>query len=324
MQRIPVLGFAGYSGSGKTTLIEKIIACLTKKDIKVAIIKHDVHGIDMDHKGKDTYRFAQAGVNQVCISGPNKSVMISETEKSLIQQIQEIKDVDIIFVEGYKHAQIPKIGIARAANQKGFTAELSEFIAIVSDLEVDCHIPCFGLNDIEQIVQFIMEESIMNNQNDFTHFNEEGRAKMVDVGEKDITKRTATAFARVIVNEQTYHMIKTGGIKKGDVLTVAQIAGIMGAKQTSSLIPMCHPIPINGVDMSLSLDDATHSVIIKATLSTTGRTGIEMEALSAVSIAALTVYDMCKAVQKDIVITDIKLLEKTGGIHGDFHRKEDI
>ena len=158
---------------------------------------------------------------------------------------------------------------------------------------------------------------------DFTHFNEEGRAKMVDVGEKPESHRTALAAARVLVNENTFALIKSGGMKKGDVLTVAQIAGIMGAKKTPDIIPMCHPVMINGIDMKLSLNDALCAVEIEATVSCGGKTGVEMEALTAVSTAALTVYDMCKAVQKDIVISDIRLIEKTGGVHGDFRRKED-
>ena len=158
---------------------------------------------------------------------------------------------------------------------------------------------------------------------DFTHFNEQGRAKMVDVGEKDITKRTATAGARVLVNEQTFALIKSGGMKKGDVLTVAQIAGVMGAKKTPDLIPMCHPILMDGINLELALDEERLSVEIKATVSCTGRTGVEMEALTAASTAALTVYDMCKAVQKDIMITDLCLLKKTGGVHGDFIRVQD-
>lgn len=157
---------------------------------------------------------------------------------------------------------------------------------------------------------------------DFTHFDEQGRAKMVDVGEKPETQRTAVANGRVYVNEATFALIQSGGIKKGDVLTVAQIAGIMGAKQTSSLIPMCHPIMLNGVHMELRLDENNTAVEITATVSCDGRTGVEMEALTAVSIAALTIYDMCKAVQKDMVISDICLLRKSGGVHGDYHREE--
>ena len=157
---------------------------------------------------------------------------------------------------------------------------------------------------------------------DFTHFNEQGRAKMVDVGEKDPSRRTAVAAARVLLNRDTFRLIRSGGVKKGDVLTVAQIAGVMGAKRTPDLIPMCHPILIDGIDLSLSLDEERCSVEITAKVSCDGRTGVEMEALTAASVAALTVYDMCKAVQRDMVITDIRLLSKSGGVHGDFKRPE--
>ncbi|MCI6647247.1 MAG: cyclic pyranopterin monophosphate synthase MoaC [Oscillospiraceae bacterium] len=159
---------------------------------------------------------------------------------------------------------------------------------------------------------------------DFTHFNEQGRAKMVDVGEKPVSRRTAVAAGRVLVNETTFALIKSGGMKKGDVLTVAQIAGIMGAKHTPDLIPMCHPILMDGIDLKLWLDEERRSVEIEAQITCDGRTGVEMEALTAVSTAALTVYDMCKAVQKDMVITDIRLLSKTGGVHGTFFREEEV
>ena len=157
---------------------------------------------------------------------------------------------------------------------------------------------------------------------DFTHFNEQGRAKMVDVGEKNISRRVAVAAGRVLVNADTFALIQSGGMKKGDVLTVAQIAGVMGAKRTPDLIPMCHPILMDGIDLQLHLDAQRLSVEIEAKVSCDGRTGVEMEALTAVSTAALTVYDMCKAVQKDMVITDIRLCSKTGGVHGDYYREE--
>lgn len=157
---------------------------------------------------------------------------------------------------------------------------------------------------------------------DFTHFGNEGRAKMVNVGEKPVSTRTAVAAGRVLVNRDTFDLIKSGGMKKGDVLAVAQVAGVMGAKRTPDIIPMCHPIIIDGIDLELSLNDELCSVEIKAAVSCDGRTGVEMEALSAVSVAALTVYDMCKAVQKDMVISDIRLLSKTGGVHGDYERSE--
>ncbi|MCI8524508.1 MAG: cyclic pyranopterin monophosphate synthase MoaC [Oscillospiraceae bacterium] len=157
---------------------------------------------------------------------------------------------------------------------------------------------------------------------DFTHFNDDGRAKMVDVGEKAPSRRTAAAGGRVLVSRETFERIRSGGVKKGDVLATAQIAGVMAAKHTPDLIPLCHPVLLDGIDLRLTLDEARCAVDIRAEVSCQGRTGVEMEALSAVSAAALTVYDMCKAVQRDMVITDIRLLEKTGGIHGDFRRAD--
>ena len=143
---------------------------------------------------------------------------------------------------------------------------------------------------------------------------------MVDVSEKSDTVRTAVAAGRVKVNAETFRLIKTGGMKKGDVLGTAQIAGIMGAKKTPDIIPMCHPIMISGVDIEFKLNEKDLCVDITATAKCTGATGVEMEALTAVSVAALTVYDMCKAVQKDMEICDIRLLRKTGGKSGDFIR----
>ena len=153
---------------------------------------------------------------------------------------------------------------------------------------------------------------------DFTHFNENGRARMVDVSEKAETMRTAVAFGRVLVNAETFALIRSGGLKKGDVLTTAQIGGIMGAKRTSEIIPMCHNVPLSGVDIDFQMNENDLAVEITATAKCSGQTGVEMEALTAVSVAALTVYDMCKAVQRDIVIDRICLLRKSGGKSGDF------
>ena len=153
---------------------------------------------------------------------------------------------------------------------------------------------------------------------DFSHINEQGRAKMVDVTDKEITYREATASGTVKVNADTMTLIQSGGIKKGDVLSVAQVAGIMAAKKTADIIPMCHPLPLSGVDIRFDLTDT--EIHIEATVKCKGVTGVEMEALTAVSTAALTVYDMCKAVQRDIEITDIMLLHKEGGKSGEFTR----
>lgn len=157
---------------------------------------------------------------------------------------------------------------------------------------------------------------------ELTHFNEEGRAHMVDVTEKPITHRTAVATGEIHVSQEIMTHIWAGTLKKGDVLAVAQVAGIMAAKKNWELIPMCHPLPLTGVDISFSLSDNPCRIEIQATVTCTGVTGVEMEALTAVSVAALTIYDMCKAVQKDMRITNIRLLSKSGGKSGDYIAKE--
>lgn len=150
-----------------------------------------------------------------------------------------------------------------------------------------------------------------------THLDEEGRARMVDVGWKPVTDREAVARGAVRMQPATLGLIMEGQVKKGDVFTIAQLAGIMGAKRTAELIPLCHPLPLNKVDVELEADEANSRVNITATASTSGKTGVEMEALTAVSIAALTVYDMCKAVDRGMQIGPVRLARKRGGQSGD-------
>jgi cyclic pyranopterin phosphate synthase len=151
-----------------------------------------------------------------------------------------------------------------------------------------------------------------------THFDAQGNARMVDVSEKAETERIAVAKGSVLMSAETLRLIKSGGVKKGDVLSVAQLAGIMGAKRTPDLIPLCHPLALSSVTVELSLDEAKSAVEIAATCKLKGRTGVEMEALTAVSVAALTVYDMVKAADKGMRITDIRLTHKSGGKSGTF------
>lgn len=151
-----------------------------------------------------------------------------------------------------------------------------------------------------------------------THLDEHGRADMVDVGDKPDTDRIAIAEGAIYVQPATLRLIQAGNMKKGDVLTIARIAGIMGAKKTSELIPLCHPVPITKIGVDLSIDESANAIRIRAQARTLGKTGIEMEVLTAVSIAALTIYDMAKAVDRSMTIGDIRLLEKRGGVNGDY------
>ena len=151
-----------------------------------------------------------------------------------------------------------------------------------------------------------------------THIDKDGEAKMVDVSEKKETERVAIASGKITMKPETLNLIREGGVKKGDALSVARLAGIMGAKKTSDLIPLCHPLALNAIEVELSPNPNDNSIEIRASCKVKGRTGVEMEALNAVSIAALTVYDMCKAVDREMIIGNIRLIQKIGGKSGFF------
>jgi cyclic pyranopterin phosphate synthase len=167
-----------------------------------------------------------------------------------------------------------------------------------------------------------MSSSSPRRGTELTHLDQQGKISMVDVGGKPITEREAIARGQVTMQPATLRLVQEGLMKKGDVLTIAQLAGIMGAKLTSQLIPLCHPLPLNKIDVDLALDADNSRIDITATARTSGQTGVEMEALTAVSVAALTVYDMCKAVDRGMRIEAIRLVRKTGGQSGDITREE--
>ncbi len=156
---------------------------------------------------------------------------------------------------------------------------------------------------------------------ELTHFDQDGNAWMVDVSDKEITDRIAVAEGLITVNEEIMARIKAGAVKKGDVLAVAQLAAIMGAKQTSNLIPLCHPLALTKVEVHCELQEEKQAVLIRATVKTSGKTGVEMEALTAVQVGLLTVYDMCKAIDKGMVMGPVYLVEKDGGKSGHFQRQ---
>ncbi len=155
-----------------------------------------------------------------------------------------------------------------------------------------------------------------------SNVDERGRAQMVDVSAKQATTRTAVAAGSVMLGEDAFHLVKENAIQKGDVLTTANVAGVMGAKRTSLLLPLCHDVVLQNVEIDFELDDASYAINIKAIAKTQGASGVEMEAITAVSIAALTIYDMCKSVSKDISVSNIHLLAKSGGVSGDFIRTD--
>lgn len=158
---------------------------------------------------------------------------------------------------------------------------------------------------------------------EFTHLDKKGRARMVDVTAKDETRREATARGKVLMRPETARAVEEGAVRKGDVYAVARIAGIMAAKRTGEMIPLCHPLQLTDVDVSFSTDCEKGEILIESTVRTVGRTGVEMEALTAAAAAALAVYDMCKSADRDMIISDIKLIKKTGGKSGVYTRKKD-
>ena len=162
----------------------------------------------------------------------------------------------------------------------------------------------------------------MSSDSELTHLDERGRADMVDIGDKPDSQRIAIAAGRISMSPATVRLVRHGDMKKGDVLGVARIAGIMAAKRTADLIPLCHPLPINKIALDLQFNEAHCAIDITATVKTSGKTGVEMEALTAVTVAALTIYDMAKAVDRGMRISDIRLLEKRGGVHGDYRADE--
>ena len=161
-------------------------------------------------------------------------------------------------------------------------------------------------------------------EKELTHFNKEGRARMVDVGGKDDTLRIAIAEGEIIMQPSTLKMIKDRKIIKGDVLGVAQVAGIMAAKKTSEIIPMCHPLLLTSININFKVDEGKNKIIIQSQVKTVGKTGVEMEPLTAVSVAALTIYDMCKAIDRGMTIQDIHLVEKSGGQSGHYQGKSKV
>lgn len=324
-----IMSIAGFSGSGKTTLIEKLIPIMKERGYSIAVIKHDVHSAFSDIPGTDTFRFREAGADATMLSSDVSGFSSYEkTGKALREILEEVAGYDLVFIEGYKREDVPKLLLLNNRNNYEIPENISGVRAIVTDDknrtgmiagEIGAEIPIFEENETYIIAQWIisdMEKDI--EKRDLNHFDDAGNARMVDVGEKPVTKRCAIASARVFVNRNTLVLIKSGGIKKGDVLNVARIAGIMGAKRTPELIPMCHPVIIDSVDMKLWLDEQQCAVCIEAKVSCTGRTGVEMEALTACSSAGLTVIDMCKSVQHDMVLSDLHLVRKTGGSHGNY------
>lgn len=333
---------ARSSGTGKTTVMEKLILELTARGWKIGAIKNASHVMDLDHPGKDSWRFAEAGACSVAIITENKYAVICDTvERRSPEDIAPILgNVDLVIVEGYKAARIPKVEVVRQEIGQEVVSSPEDLVAVVTDIEdLPVEVPVFPLEETEKLADFIetnfIEENVIRKNavkntsieslgslEDLSHFDAQGRARMVDVTAKPLTEREAIACGEIYLAKETIALVKAGRMVKGDVLAVAQVAAVMGVKETSRLIPMCHPLLIGGINTEFSIDEVENKIEVKVAVKINGQTGVEMEALTGVNTALLTIYDMCKAVDKNMVLGNIRLIEKKGGRSGHYLRIE--
>ncbi len=319
---------ASCSNSGKTTLIEGLIPELKAKGLRVAALKGNIHHYNLDLPGKDTWRFSQAGAEAAGMISRDRYFLTGPApDKSGLSVVRSLlNDLDLILIEGDKQTANQKIEIVRAGLQKA-PISIQNLIAVATDLpDLQVDVPKFDLNDHKALAEFIAghcsKQALPAESDSLTHFDPAGRPRMVDVSTKPETVRVARAKGEIRMAPATLEQIREGNLAKGDVLGVAQVAAIMAVKETSRLIPMTHPLLISGVEVEFNLRPEKNLVEIGVEVKISGQTGVEMEALSGVSAAALTIYDMCKAIDKGMIIQNIRLMEKKGGRSGHFRRAE--
>jgi cyclic pyranopterin monophosphate synthase len=323
---------AAQADTGKTTVIEKLLPKLKARGFRVAALKGNLHHHNLDLPGKDSWRFAVAGAeiagftttDSFFIHGRATNGDSSATIAGLL------RDLDLILIEGNKESNNPKIEVVRSDINPTPLYPVGT-VAIFSDLKnIKTKLPIIDLNNPTEQANFIIENFLVQegdlkmNSKNLTHFDNSGRPRMVDVSPKEQSLREAYARGEIVMSAESFELVKTGRLAKGDVLAVAQVAAIMAVKETGHLIPMAHPLGISGVEVDFKLTEKPEPKIeIGVRVKLTGQTGVEMEALTGVSIAALTIYDMCKAVDKKMVIQNIRLIEKRGGRSGHYRREHD-
>ncbi|MDY6826414.1 MAG: cyclic pyranopterin monophosphate synthase MoaC [Bacillota bacterium] len=325
---------AAQSETGKTTILEKLIPRLKNRGLRIAVLKDNLRYYDLDTPGKDSWRFARAGAEIAGLTTPEGYLLIGSAgqENGTAAAARLLQNFDLILVEGNKKSPYPKIEVVRSdVNREPLLP--SHTVAVLSDcddLKVD--LPILKIDDIDALAEFI-EQRFFGSHPDsgmraageptgFTHFDRNGRPRMVDVSNKDATLREAYARGEIVMAPSTLARITAGEITKGDVFSVAQVAAIMAVKETGRLIPMAHPLGVSGVEVDFQPVEEENKIEIGVRVRLTGQTGVEMETLTGVSVAALTIYDMCKAVDKNMVIQNIRLIEKKGGRSGHYSREE--
>lgn len=321
---------AAQSDAGKTTIIENLLPLLKSRGLRVAALKGNLHHRDLDLPGKDSWRFSQAGAELSGIATAEDFILVGSgrNKNGIDAAIDLLAAFDLVIIEGNKHSKNPKIEVVRSAiNPQPLLMEGT--IALISDRkDLAPGLPLFDLEDYEGLVDFLISNQALipgkdASATELTHFDHQGRPRMVDVSAKEATLREAYARGEITMAPQTLSLVRAGGMAKGDVLGVAQVAAIMAVKETGRLIPMAHPLAISGVDVDFNFSEGREAKItIGVRVRLSGQTGVEMEAMTGVSIAALTIYDMCKAVDKNMVIRNIHLVEKKGGRSGHFRREQ--
>ena len=320
---------AAQSDTGKTTVIEKLLPELKSRGLRVAALKGNLHHHDLDLPGKDSWRYARAGAEVAGFTTQTGFLLHGITEPNCVNDVVAslLRDLDLILIEGNKKSSNPKIEIVRSAINPNPLLPAGT-VAIFSDLKnIDSELPLIDLDNTKAQADFISGHFFIRRRNsvmdekDLTHFDNSGRPRMVDVSAKEQSLREAYACGEISMAAETLELVKAGRMAKGDVLAVAQVAAVMAVKETGRLIPMAHPLGIAGVEVDFkTLDTPEPKIEIGVRVKLTGQTGVEMEALTGVSIAALTIYDMCKAVDKNMMIRNIRLMEKKGGRSGHYRR----
>lgn len=325
-RRVPIVSIvAPASGTGKTTFIERLLPRLLAHGLRVGVVKSDAHGFQLDQEGKDSWRFTRAGATGVAVVSPAGWVLMQKTpaRASLEQVAAKMEGIDLLLSESRTHGTCPALSLWRGRADPMTGDDVAVVFAkglAPGDLP---GVRQFDLDDSEEAARlclFLMGGNRVKQETGgkLNHFDAQGQAIMVDVGEKPVTQRTAVASGRIFVNEAVYRAITEGTAKKGDVLGVARLAGIMAAKRTSDMIPLCHPLFLSKCSVDFDLQPEERAVKATACVKTSGQTGVEMEALHAVSVALLTIYDMCKALDRRMEIREIHLERKEGGKSGIF------
>ena len=343
---------APVAGTGKTTFLEKLTARLSRRGIRVAVVKSDAHGFSLDTQGKDSACFRASGACAVSVVSPKGYFLEEATRLPFDRAADKFEKIDLILTESRTHAACPAFSLWRGRGEpilgNGVTAlfageKLSEAAA---DIAGENGISIYPMGDIDRAelltlflsgVSFQQKsrvcgrnamrgneagEEIVAGKREprLSHFDRAGEAVMVDVGDKAVTHREAVASGILTMNEAAFSAIQTGTAKKGDVLGIARIAGIMAAKRTSEAIPLCHPLFLTKCKVAFALDAAKRAVKVTAAVKCEGKTGVEIEALHSVTIALLTIYDMLKAVDRRMEIHSVHLEQKSGGKSGSFSR----